>query len=361
MPGPLISKAQSGRVNIRSTQQIGRTWTEHYLINTRSVNGRALLAFVDNVWRNGTTFTIDHRDHVTPLGTGGGSPLVNSTQVVVNPQNQSLWTLNGTPIVTGGQADPLGGTNAYKVEDDTAAGDEGVYEDLVFTGATGTRALRLSIRAGTSTITDWRLRDETAAATRVQLRATWTAGVPSVAVVAGSGTVSTVAGSGSWYESTFTADSVIAANTNRLSLFGASTGNTPVGYTYYYGVNAWNSVYSMNYRSTAGDAQQMGSNLVVDGATASVSNWLRSGDIITIAGVAGTREVTADTSSVANGHAQIPINPPIFTGGSPADNAVVTITGVTLTACILEPPTFPSTSGTSADWGELVVKFSESL
>jgi hypothetical protein len=99
----------------------------------------------------------------------------------------------------------------------------------------------------------------------------------------------------------------------------------------------------------------------MDGVTASISNWLRAGDIFTVSGLLPSYEVTADISTVAGGHVQVPINPPIFTGGAPADNAVVTITGVTLTACILEPPTYPTTSGPSADYGELQIKFSESL
>jgi len=99
----------------------------------------------------------------------------------------------------------------------------------------------------------------------------------------------------------------------------------------------------------------------MDGATASVSNWLRAGDIVTVGALAPSYEVTADTNSQATGYVALPINPPIFSGGAPADNAVVTITGVTLTACILEPPSYPSSSGNSADTGELVVKFSESL
>ncbi len=185
-PGPLISKAQSGKVNTRSTQQIGRTWTEHFLLNVRTLTHRSLLAYVDNAWRNGTIFDITHLDHLTPLGAIGGTPLVKG-------------------------------------------------------------------------------------------------------------------------------------------------------------------------------AGQTGANLLVDGATINVPNWLRAGDIISVNGLTMIYEVTADCSSNGSGEVTIPINPIIFTGGSPADNAAVTVTGVKLKAVILEPPSFPTTSASSADWGELVLKFSEAL
>jgi len=365
MPGPLISKAQSGRVNIRTTQQIGRTWTEHYLVNVRSVNGRALLATIDNYWRNGTIFTIDHRDHITPLGAGGGSPLVNSNQLMTEPQNFGAWSPLGTPVLTAGQADPVGGTAAYLINDDSAAAFEYLRSPIITYTGNAEKAVAFYEKQGTQANSWVRLNDTTAGVQRHQILITWTAGEPSMATTSGSGTlfpVEAVAGFAGWYRLSFTANGVIAANNNAVELGpGGLSAAADTGTVYAFGVNTWNSPYPIAYRSTAGAASQTGSNLVVDGATASVSNWLRAGDIIDIAGVNGAREVTADTASVANGHVQIPINPPIFTGGSPADNAAVTITGVTLTACILEPPTLPSTSGTSSDYGEVSCRFSEVL
>src|SRR6266550_2755851 len=289
MPGPLIAKAQSGRVNIRATQQIGRTWMEKYLINVRSINGRALLATVGNLYRNGTIFSIDHRDHLTPLGAGGGSPLVNqSPQLVVDPENFGAWSIwGGAPTRTSGQNDPFGGTAAYLL---TANSASAAFNEIVaFTG---------------------------------------------------------------------NATEVIAANSNVIIIFPDAVVGT--GSVYAFGVNAWNSTTPAGYIGPS-HPQATGSTLYLDGATASVTNWLRAGDILSVGGLAPTYEISADTNSQASGFVAVPINPPIFSGGAPADNAVVTITGVTLQACILEPPTFPNTSGVGADYGELVVKFSEPL
>jgi hypothetical protein len=72
-------------------------------------------------------------------------------------------------------------------------------------------------------------------------------------------------------------------------------------------------------------ASQVGSNLIIDAATPSVTNWLRRGDLISVVGCAVVFDVNGDVSTNGSGQATIPIHPPIFSGGSPADNAVVEI------------------------------------
>ncbi len=355
MPGPLIAKAQSGRVNIRATQQIGRTWMEKYLINVRSINGRALLATVGNLYRNGTIFSIDHRDHLTPLGAGGGSPLVNqSPQLVVDPENFGAWSIwGGAPTRTSGQNDPFGGTAAYLL---TANSASAAFNEIVAFTGNATKADAWFLRAGSSLTTDLYVYDNTAAAVRHQVRVTWSGGVPTLSTQSGGGTLFAVEPwGGGWYRLSLNATGVIAANSNVIIIFPDAVVGT--GSVYAFGVNAWNSTTPAGYIGPS-HPQATGSTVYLDGATASVTNWLRAGDIISIGGLAPT---SADTNSQASGFVALPINPPIFSGGAPADNAVVTITGVTLQACILEPPTFPNTSGVGADFGELVVKFSESL
>lgn len=362
LPGPLISKSQSGRVNIRTTQQVGRSWQERYLVNVRSVDGRALLAAVDDYWRNGTIFTIDHRDHVTPLGTGGGSPLINQpTQLLANPENFAGWSSGGTPILTSGQSDPFGGTAAYKIEDNDAAGFEYIVQTCGYTGD-AEKAASVYLRFGNAAFNDLRIRDITAGVDRHRVRLTWTNGVPAMTTIAGSGTRYSIEDSGSnWYRCSFSATGVVAANTNRLELnpvgFDAAS---DVGFTYFFGAQTWNSVTPAAYIGPS-HVTATGSRIYVDGATASVTNWLRAGDILKVAGLSPAYEVTANVNSEAGGYASVPVNPPIFIGGAPADNAAVTITGVTLNACILEPPTYPTSSGSSADYGELAVQFSETL
>jgi hypothetical protein len=182
VPGPLISRSQSGKYAVRSHAQIGRTWRETYFIDMTDTGDKRLLATIRTWWRNGTEFNIDHRDYLTPNGGGAGSPLVQG-------------------------------------------------------------------------------------------------------------------------------------------------------------------------------ASQTGSLLVCDGMTAG-SGYLLAGDIFAIAGVDNVFEVATATVSVAGaGTATIAITPPIYSGGSPSNNAALTITGVKLKAMIVEPPDMPETD--AANYGLVTVTFGE--
>ncbi len=83
------------------------------------------------------------------------------------------------------------------------------------------------------------------------------------------------------------------------------------------------------------------------GASLTIDTWggtnprLKAGDIIAIAGVSGVRDVTADAPNVVGTSCAVAINPPIFAGQSPADNAIVTYTAVRLNAFILAAPDVP--------------------
>jgi hypothetical protein len=186
LPGPLISKAQAGRVNLRSTQQIGRTWTERYLLKVSDTTSKEFLSRMANYWRNGTIFAKGHVDYAIPKGVGGGTPRVKG-------------------------------------------------------------------------------------------------------------------------------------------------------------------------------ASQTGSVLIVDGCPLNTAGWLLAGDIFRVQGLAQVLQASADVNTEGDGRALIPLVTPLFTGGSPSDNAGLTITGVTLDVVLLEPPAFPSTTGVGASYGELVLKFSEAL
>jgi hypothetical protein len=356
LPGPLISKAQSGRVNIRSTQQIGRTWSERFLLNTRNVTDRGLLATVNKFWRNGTIFTITHMDHLTPLGALGGSPLVNaSPQLVTDPENFGAWTAT-TTTRTSGQTDPLGGTAAYLLTP-TGGASSLILEAVTFT-ADATKAAACYLKAGTATQSG--LEISKVGTIRHRAKATWTAGVPALTDDGGSGALYAVADEGNgWYRIMMSAAGVVAADANRIVIYPDLTGSN--GTVYAFGVNSWNSTTPSAYVGPSNPISPTGNALYVDGATASVSNWLRAGDILSVAGVKSIYEASADVSSEVNGYARIPITPSMFAGGGQTDNAAVTLTGVTLQAVILEPPTFPTTSGTSMDYGELHCRFSESL
>lgn len=87
-------------------------------------------------------------------------------------------------------------------------------------------------------------------------------------------------------------------------------------------------------------ANQTGSTLNTDTWTGS-NPVLRAGDIIRIAGISQIFEITADAPNLAAGAVALGISPPIFAGGSPADNAAITRTAVRLNAIICEAPIMP--------------------
>jgi hypothetical protein len=109
---------------------------------------------------------------------------------------------------------------------------------------------------------------------------------------------------------------------------------------------------------TVNGAGQVGSALVTSG-WGGTNPVLRAGDLVSIAGVQGARLVTADVSHAA-GTATLPITPPLLPGSSPANGAVVTYTGVVLSAYIATMPMLPDASEDGYLTG-LTVSFIEAL
>jgi len=52
-------------------------------------------------------------------------------------------------------------------------------------------------------------------------------------------------------------------------------------------------------------------------------------------------DITEDAVSDNDGSATLSISPPIFSGGSPANNAVITYTGVTFKCVLAREPNIP--------------------
>lgn len=122
---------------------------------------------------------------------------------------------------------------------------------------------------------------------------------------------------------------------------------------------AWNtqSVFTIKHQTTPGSgiapngtgtggvtvdgASQSGSSIVTTGWPTSTSNVARAGDLIKIAGVGSTLQITDDANSDGAGDATLYINPPIFVGGEPSNGAAVTTTNVDISAVILEEPNWP--------------------
>lgn len=98
LPTGLKAFGETGKAQLRGTQQVGRIWAEVYppLKMTDAVN-RAWLAQVEDYWRNLTILDVDHRSLRTLLGAGGGTPLVTTPGAVsITSSNNNVITIAAT-------------------------------------------------------------------------------------------------------------------------------------------------------------------------------------------------------------------------------------------------------------------------
>ena len=75
-PGGLVSIGHSGKVNTRTTLQVGRTWEEFFSFKVDE-DSREFLALINNFYNRQTELEVAHQMFVTTLGAGGGTPLIN--------------------------------------------------------------------------------------------------------------------------------------------------------------------------------------------------------------------------------------------------------------------------------------------
>lgn len=155
--------------------------------------------------------------------------------VLASPNTLSSWTAVGTAPLTGSQSDPAGGTDGWLVEDNDSGIAEGFYTTASFTGDAA-KAASIRLKAGTAGVSSVGIYDATAAAWRHRVDVTWASdGTPSLSTATGSGTLFAVRElSDGWYEISFNAAGVIAANTNRFYLYPAGTTAAATGTVYAY-------------------------------------------------------------------------------------------------------------------------------
>jgi hypothetical protein len=89
-------------------------------------------------------------------------------------------------------------------------------------------------------------------------------------------------------------------------------------------------------------ANQTGSSIATDGWSAGITNIVRAGDVVKFSGLNLLYTIPDDASSNGSGEVTLPVDPPIFAGGSPADNAPITRTGCTVRAALASEPSWGS-------------------
>ena len=83
------SWGHSGKAQFRGVSNVGREWKEEYPpIRASNASTRKFLAYINNLWRNRTEFTIAHKH----LGTPTNSPITGS--LTMNGANQTGSTIS---------------------------------------------------------------------------------------------------------------------------------------------------------------------------------------------------------------------------------------------------------------------------
>lgn len=89
------SWGQSGKPQFRTTNQVGRTWIEEYApMKASEADTRKFLAYINNLWRNRTIFTIQHKHLGVPIN----APITGT--LATNGASQTGSTLNVTANLT---------------------------------------------------------------------------------------------------------------------------------------------------------------------------------------------------------------------------------------------------------------------
>ncbi len=127
LPGPQIAAAQSGKINTRATTQVGMAWVERYLIDNSDADARTLVAQIRDYNRRGASFDIDLQWNLTPLGSTGGTPLVNGASQTGTTINIDGATASQTPWIKGGDVVTFAGlTLVYEITADANSDGSGL-------------------------------------------------------------------------------------------------------------------------------------------------------------------------------------------------------------------------------------------
>lgn len=127
MPTGLVSVAQSGLTQTRTTTQVGRTWEETYipLKGNSDATARAFLATLVSLYRNQTPFTVAHLGQMDLLGAGGGTPLVNGAGQAGYALITNGWTASTTVLKAGDVLSIAGVPWVYDVTADVVSDGSG--------------------------------------------------------------------------------------------------------------------------------------------------------------------------------------------------------------------------------------------
>ena len=184
----------------------------------------------------------------------------------------SGWAASTTSVTANAIAAPDGTTTADLLTATSGTGSNR-FRAVTFTGD-GEKAFSVYLKAGSSARTTVLLWDSTAAVARHYVNVTWTAGVPTAATGAGSGSVFAPEAVGNgWYRIRFSALGVVAANAH---IFGVSPDALAgTGTVYQWGMQAENLNVPTSYIPTAASTVTRSADTCVMTGT-NFSAWYRA-------------------------------------------------------------------------------------
>lgn len=144
---------------------------------------------------------------------------VTFANLVSEPENFAAWSASGTPVLTGGQSDPFGGTDAFLLEDDDGMQLERIDQAVDFTGD-GKKGFSLFIKQGPnppSANMPINIRDTTAGAHH-QVVISWSNGVPSLASETNASFLEFLIYPDGWYRVLAQTDAITASNSFELRI-----------------------------------------------------------------------------------------------------------------------------------------------
>lgn len=116
VPGPLLSRGLTGKVQTRAVNAIGRTWTESWsALYAGNTDVQALVTFIEDTYHQGDTITVTHYllpgSGKAPNGNGGGTPLVETASQTGATLSIDGWTNSATGVMLTGDCFTVSGLN----------------------------------------------------------------------------------------------------------------------------------------------------------------------------------------------------------------------------------------------------------
>ncbi len=148
--GPLVSVSHSGKVNTRTTLQVGRVWEEFFNFKFDE-DGKEFVALLNNYWNRATSLDVAHQSFLTTLGAGGGTPLVNGASQTGASIVTNGWP-NDTLVLKAGDVVQFAGvTLVYDVTADVTSDGSGnatiPISPNIFSGGSPTNGGAVTITA----------------------------------------------------------------------------------------------------------------------------------------------------------------------------------------------------------------------